>query len=85
MDELARLVVRERAVSRRRRQLHELIDRLYLAAPLDEVDIVRLERLEASEHEISARRQRLHREIDALRARVGLPSWRVYRRRDSAA
>jgi hypothetical protein len=83
--ELAKLDVRERAISRRRRELHEQIDRLYLASPLDEAHVAWLERLEASERQISAQRRRLHGEIDDLRARIGLGPWRAYRELDSAA
>jgi hypothetical protein len=71
------LDVRERAISRRRREIHRQIDGLYLAAPVDEGDIVWLERLEAAERQISAQRRRLHAEIDELRARIGLPPWRA--------
>ena len=75
--ELAKLDVRERAISRRRREIHRQIDSLYLAAPLDEEAVVWLERLEAAERQISAQRRRLHAEIDVFRARIGLPPWRA--------
>ena len=74
--EMAKLDVRERAISRRRREIHRQIDALYLAVPLDETETAWLQRLEISEREISAQRRRLHAEIDDLRARLGLPPWR---------
>jgi hypothetical protein len=52
--ELAKLDARERAISQRRRELHVQIDLLYLAAPLQQTDVARLERLETAEREISA-------------------------------
>lgn len=83
--ELTRLDRRERAISRRRRVLHQQIDRLYLAAPLDDVDIARLDRLEAFERETSLERHRLHRAIDELRACMGLAPWRSGEDLDDAA
>jgi hypothetical protein len=83
--ELARLDVRERAITRRRRELLAQIDRLYLAAPLDAAHVDWLERLEVSERKISAQRRRLHAEIDEVHARIGLGPWREYRELDSAA
>ena len=51
--ELAKLDARERAISRRRHDLHEQIDRLYLSSPLSEMEIARLNRLEESERKVS--------------------------------
>jgi hypothetical protein len=83
--EIAKLDVRERAISRRRREIHRQIDALYLVTPLGEVDVAWLQRLEVSEREISAKRRRLHAEIDDLRARLGLPPWRLCQAFDDAA
>lgn len=83
--ELAKLDARERAISQRRRELHAQIDLIYLAAPLDELEVARLDRLETAEREVSMRRRRLHAEIDEMRASLGMPSWRAYRELDDAA
>lgn len=73
---LRRLDVRERAISRRRRRLHERIDHIYLSAPLTPTQVAELDELEAWEQRISGRRRKLHRDIDELRAKIGLPRWR---------
>lgn len=74
--ELLRLAVKERAISRRRRALHQEIDDLYLTAPLDADTAARLDRLEERERSISRERRQLHERIDELRAQIGLPRWR---------
>lgn len=74
--ELASLDHEERAVSQRRRELHEQIDEIYLSAPLGDEEIRLLDELENLERSVSARRRELHVQIDQLRARAGLPRWR---------
>jgi len=81
--ELTVLGLKERAVSRRRRELHEQIDRLYLSAPLDDGQTAQLDQLEALEEAVSRQRRMLHEQIDELRAQIGLPRWREARELDS--
>lgn len=83
--ELTMLGLKERAVSRRRRELHEQIDRLYLSAPLDDSKTAQLDQLETLEGAVSRQRRMLHEQIDELRAQIGLPRWREAREFDSVA
>ena len=82
LDQLGRL---ERTISRRRRQLHDEIDELYLAAPLDDAQMAELDELEETEQAVSRERRKLHETIDELRAQIGLPRWRDEHDLDSAA
>jgi hypothetical protein len=66
--ELARLEEEERAVSARRRRLHDRIDFLRATAG----DAAQLADLIADEHQVSAARHTLHERIDALRVQLGL-------------
>ena len=50
LDQLGRL---ERTISRRRRRLHDEIDELYLAAPLDDAQMAELDELEETEQAVS--------------------------------
>jgi hypothetical protein len=75
-DQLPRLYAEEHQISAERRELHRLIDDLYLNAPLDDNDVARLDALEEQERRISERRCRMHNLIDQLRAEAGLPQWR---------
>ena len=84
MHDLIRLGQLERTVSARRRQVHHDIDRLYLAAPLDDTQMRQLDRLEAIEQAVSGERRQLHETIDDLRAQIGLPRWRDEHDQDSA-
>lgn len=84
-SQLKLLDSKERTVSRRRRELHEQIDRLYLQAPLDDAESTLLDELEELERSISRERRRLHETIDALRAQIGLPRWREANELDNAA
>jgi len=70
LGDLPRLEQEERAVSRRRRQLHERIDFLRGSGAGDPESVARLEKLEAEEREMSALRKELHRRIDSLRAQA---------------
>jgi hypothetical protein len=70
LRDLPQLELEERAVSRRRRQLHERIDFLRGSGASDPESTERLEKLAAEEHEVSVRRKELHRRIDALRAQA---------------
>jgi hypothetical protein len=70
---LIEMDLRERAISAERRSLHELIDRLYLSAPLDEDEIALLDQLEKQEREVSEQRRNLHASILELRAQVPAP------------
>ena len=70
LGDLPRLEHEERAVSRRRRQLHERIDFLRGSGAGDPETVARLEKLEAEERETSALRKELHRRIDSLRAQA---------------
>lgn len=85
LAEIDRLTVYERAISDRRNELHDQIDRMYLAAPVDPDQVAELHELEALEREVSTRRAELHRQIDYLRAKIGLPPWRESRGLDSVA
>ena len=73
---LAELDVLERAISARRRDLHDRIDGIYLHAPLHGDEAKLLRGLEDQEHDVSAERRKLHAQIDVLRAEVGLRRWR---------
>jgi hypothetical protein len=66
--DLPRLELEERAVSRRRRQLHERIDFIRGSGASDPDSMERLAKLEAEEKDVSARRRELHRRIDTIRA-----------------
>ncbi len=83
--ELDALAVEEREISRRRRELHDEIDRLYFSAPLDDTQMAELDALEALEQSVSRERRRLHERIDELRQDIGLPRWREHRDLDDAA
>ncbi len=69
--DLARLEQEERAVSQRRRRVHERIDFIRGTGAQDEDSLDRLAKLEAEEKEVSQRRRELHDRIDALRSQVG--------------
>ncbi|WP_114797061.1 acetoacetate--CoA ligase [Gaiella occulta] len=60
----------ERALSARRRRLHDRIDFLRGSGGGDEQTLSRLARLEGEEREVSDSRRALHAEIDALRAEL---------------
>ena len=69
---LARLESDERALSTRRRRLHDRIDFMRSGAAPEAPDTeAQLERLRSEEHELSLRRRELHAEIDALRVKLG--------------
>jgi chromosome segregation ATPase len=70
-DLLARLEEEARALSRRRRQLHERIDFARASAFGDPDAAARLVKLEADEQELSRKRRELHSRIDALRGQSG--------------
>ena len=70
LADLPRLEQEERAVSRRRRQLHERIDFIRGSGASDPDSLERLGKLEAEEREVSAKRRELHGRIDALRAQA---------------
>lgn len=70
-SELERLQEEERALSLRRRRLHERID--FLRGSGTEADDPGLAGLLDDERDVSARRRALHERIDALRASLGLP------------
>ena len=69
--DLARLEQDERAVSQRRRRLHERIDFMRGNGAQDEESLARLAKLQAEEKEVSAQRRDLHARIDALRSQAG--------------
>jgi chromosome segregation ATPase len=69
--DLARLEQEERAVSQRRRRLHERIDFIRGSGAQDEDSLERLAKLQLEEKEVSSRRRELHARIDALRSQVG--------------
>ena len=69
--DLPRLEQEERAISQRRRRLHERIDFIQGGGFADSGDQERLARLQAEEREVSRQRHELHERIDALRAQVG--------------
>lgn len=83
--EIDRLTAEERAISDKRNTLHDRIDTIYLAAPLQPEDVVLLDELETLERQISAQRTKLHDEIDVLRLSIGLPRWREDHELDDAA
>ena len=69
---LAQLESEERAVSSRRRRLHDRIDFMRSGAAVPAPDAEeQLRRLEDEERELSERRRDLHIEIDALRVKLG--------------
>jgi hypothetical protein len=68
--ELARLEQEERAVSHRRRRLHERIDFIRGSGMHDADSLERLAKLEAEERDVSFRRRELHGQIDTLRGQV---------------
>src|SRR5712691_8623299 len=68
--DLARLEQEERAVSQRRRRLHERIDFIRGSGMHDPDSNERLARLAAEEKDVSSRRRELHGLIDSLRAEV---------------
>lgn len=71
VGDLARLEQEERAVSQRRRRLHERIDFIRGSAADDSESVERLEKLVAEEKDVSLRRRELHGRIDALRGQAG--------------
>lgn len=85
MRQLDRLAMLERQISDRRNRLHDDIDELYLAAPLDSAQTALLDELEDEERSVSRQRRRLHETIDELRAEIGLPRWRDQHELDTAA
>ena len=72
VGDLARLEQEERAVSQRRRRLHERIDFIRGNGAQDEESLERLAKLEVEEKEVSRHRRELHGRIDALRSQVGV-------------
>ena len=70
VGDLARLEQEERAVSQRRRRLHERIDFIRGSGAQDEDSLERLAKLQLEEKEVSERRRELHGRIDALRGQV---------------
>lgn len=70
--DLGRLEQEERAISQRRRRLHERIDFVRGSGAQDADSLERLAALEAEEKEVSYRRRQLHARIDALRGEVGV-------------
>ncbi len=71
VGDLARLEQEERAVSQRRRRLHERIDFIRGSAAQDVDSLERLEKLVVEEKDVSHRRRELHGRIDALRSQAG--------------
>ncbi len=71
VGDLARLEQEERAVSQRRRRLHERIDFIRGNGAQDEESLERLEKLVVEEKDVSHRRRELHGRIDALRSQAG--------------
>ena len=67
VGDLASLELEERAISQRRRRLHERIEFVKGSGVQDATSLERLAALEAEEKEISRCRRELHRRIDALR------------------
>ena len=67
---LARLEQEERAVSQRRRRLHERIDFIRGSGVHDPDGAERLAKLELEEKEVSCHRSELHGRIDALRGQA---------------
>ncbi len=72
--ELERLESEERALSARRRRLHERIDFLRAGGAEEPDGGHALALLERQEREVSAARRSLHRQIDELRVRLGRPA-----------
>jgi hypothetical protein len=72
VGDLPRLEQEERAISQRRRRLHERIDFLRGGGFGDPGDQERLAKLVAEEQEVSRARKELHARIDALRAQVAI-------------
>lgn len=79
-EELERLEAEERAISARRRRLHDRIDFARQAAAGGGTS-ADLETLLADERAISAERKALHARIDELKVRLGLPPGPPPRRR----
>ena len=71
VGDLARLEQEERAISQRRRRLHERIDFIRGNGAQDEESLERLEKLVAEERDVSHSRRELHGRIDALRSQTG--------------
>jgi hypothetical protein len=71
VGDLARLEQEERAVSQRRRRLHERIDFIRGNGAQDEESLERLEKLVVEEKDVSHRRRELHGRIDAVRSQAG--------------
>ena len=69
--DLARLEQEERAVSQRRRRLHERIDFIRGNGAQDAESLERLVKLEAEAKEVSQQRRDLHGRIDGLRSEGG--------------
>lgn len=69
--DLARLEQEERAVSQRRRRLHERIEFIRGNGAQDAESLERLAKLEAEEKEVSQQRRDLHGRIDGLRSEAG--------------
>ena len=69
--DLAHLEQEERAISQRRRRLHERIDFIRGSGVHDDESRDRLAKLEAEEKEVSRVRRELHERIDALRSQAG--------------
>jgi len=67
VGDLQRLEQEERAVSQRRRRLHERIDFLRAGGFSGPEDLERLAKLEVEERDVSRARRELHERIDALR------------------
>ena len=76
IGDLARLEQEERAVSQRRRRLHERIEFIRGSGVHDLESAERLAKLEVEETEASRHRRELHGRIDALRgqASAGAPA-----------
>jgi predicted nucleic acid-binding Zn-ribbon protein len=74
-DDARRLAVLEsdeRAVSSKRRRLHDRIDFMRSGSAVASEDAeMKLQQLQDEERELSERRRELHAEIDALRIRLG--------------
>jgi hypothetical protein len=72
VGDLARLEQEERAVSQRRRRLHERIDFIRGNGAQDEETLGRLATLETEEKDVSRQRRELHARIDSLRSQAGV-------------
>jgi hypothetical protein len=78
---LEHLEERERALSARRRALHDRIDFIRGGSMGQDAETLeRLERLLEEEREVSATRAALHAQIDDLRVALGLPRFARGRR-----